>query len=316
LLVWLIRLQRKISRQIGTERKMGNLQHLGYEVIRNAFPSTEVSRLKAELEPIIGDGADPLMTRPGNELFPLRWNHPAVIRLIDSFQFVTSVRDVLEGEDLRWISAYASIKQAHSCALAWHQDWWAWDHPVSLRPAPTQVAVLCYLQSTEVESGAPRVLPGSHRRGTALHSWLPEAHSERARNLPPSHPAMNDALGQETIAMNVGDALAIDYRLLHGTHPNRSERRRDALLLSFVPSWCSLPEALKAHFAQHPALPNGEERKQLKIPSVVAPPHGSHRSITLNRTVPEDFRVGDSAPAAAGTPLFDNRRRNRITRSS
>jgi hypothetical protein len=46
--------------------------------------------------------------------------------------------------------------------------------------------------------------------------------------------------------------------------------------------------------AQHPALPNGDERKKLKIPSVVAPPHGSHRSITLNRTVLEDFRVWGS----------------------
>lgn len=60
--------------------------------------------------------------------------------------------------------------------------------------------------------------------------------------------------GQVTISLQAGDAVVIDYRLLHCTHGNTRPHRRDCILLNFAPSWRDLPDEVRAHLS-HPALP-------------------------------------------------------------
>jgi len=55
----------------------------------------------------------------------------------------------------------------------------------------------------------------------------------------------------------------IDYRLLHGTHGNASDARRDSILLSFTPSWQGLPHDIRAHLIAHPAQPSVDEMARL-----------------------------------------------------
>ena len=133
--------------------------------------------------------------------------------------------------DLRWISGYLSIKEPRSPCLWWHQDWWCWDHPISYRKAPVQIAVLCYLTDTAPDNGALRIVEGSHLNSFPIHAILPEAHGEAASGLAPGHPAMSDLREQTTIRVRAGDAVILDYRLLHGTHANNSDFRRDCILL-------------------------------------------------------------------------------------
>ena len=159
----------------------------------------------------------------------------------------------------------------------WHQDWWCWDHPISYEPRAAQVAVLIYLTPTDEESAALRVLPGSHREMTALHAVLPEAHARTAEELDPAHPAMTDHPEQVTLRLAPGDAVVMDYRLLHGTHPNRRPTRRDCVLLTFAPSWRALPEEIRGHLIRHPALP--EEPAQPWLPSY----EGARADLRLNR---------------------------------
>jgi ectoine hydroxylase-related dioxygenase (phytanoyl-CoA dioxygenase family) len=136
------------------------------------------------------------------------------------------------GDDLRWISGYVTAKDPGSEALDWHRDWWCWDHPVSRRPAAAQIAVVVYLTATDERSGALRVVPGSHLARGA---------------------------GEVTLRARPGDAVVLDYRLLHGTHPNAAATRRDAVLLSFAPSWRDLPDDVRGHLIQHLALPGDGE---------------------------------------------------------
>jgi hypothetical protein len=53
--------------------------------------------------------------------------------------------------------------------------------------------------------------------------------------------------------------MAIDYRLLHGTHGNASSVRRDGVMLTFTPSWQDLLLDIKAHLINHRALPSDNE---------------------------------------------------------
>ncbi|MCA1596892.1 MAG: phytanoyl-CoA dioxygenase family protein [Chloroflexi bacterium] len=81
-------------------------------------------------------------------------------------------------DDPRWWSAFLLSKPPHAPPLYWHQDWWAWDDPVSQNDIPAQVFLMYYLTDTTPENGCLRVIPGTHRRRVPLHEQLPAAHSD------------------------------------------------------------------------------------------------------------------------------------------
>lgn len=104
---------------------------------------------------------------------------------------------------------------------------------------------------------------------------------------------MSDHPEQETLRLAAGDAVVVDYRLLHGTHPNTRASRRDCVLLTFAPSWCTRPADIQGHLICHPALPADDEPRpdgqwldQL-LPRFVGPRH----DLPLDRTAPPDFAV-------------------------
>jgi hypothetical protein len=202
----------------------------GYAVLPQLLSCAEVRVARADVERILRAPAGPSCERAHNTLVPLRWDTPLVRRVLD--RRAARVAEAAGGDDLRWISGYVSVKDPHSEPLDWHQDWWCWDHPVSLRPDPAQVALLVYLTDTSERNAALRVRPGSHR---------------------------GDPRPARTLPLRAGDAALIDYRLEHGTHANLTPDRRDCLILNFAPAWRALPEDIRGHLIQHPALPCDDE---------------------------------------------------------
>jgi len=265
----------------------------GWSVIRNFISGDELAAVRESLSAAAAQPRPACMSRPGNDLMLLRWNEPAVARVLGAKSRMQRLNAELDASGLKWLSAYISSKAPHSPPLWWHQDWWCWDHAISYRPAPTQVAVLCYLTDTSVDNGALRVLSGSHRRSMPVHALLPEPHGEEANRLPLHHPAMADHPDQITVGVRAGDAVLLDYRLLHGTHANGSASPRDCILLSFIVDWPHLPDELKAHCALHPALPRQEE-----APAVAA--SGYAALLPQFAGMPESLQVNRRAP-----PIFE-----------
>jgi ectoine hydroxylase-related dioxygenase (phytanoyl-CoA dioxygenase family) len=104
---------------------------------------------------------------------------------------------------------------------------------------------------------------------------------------------MADLPGQLTICLEAGDAVAIDYRLLHSTHGSYTDSARDCILLSFTPSWRELPDEVKGHLIQHPCQPSEPELAELSgsVRDVLPAYGGPRRSLLLNRNAPADFKV-------------------------
>lgn len=265
----------------------------GFALLPGFFSGPEVATLRGEVAAVLDAPSGLACERPHNMLLPLRWNDRVVRLALDEPRRVQALRDALGAADLRWISGYVSTKEARSPALWWHQDWWCWDHPVSYRAAAPQVALLTYLTDTAAANGALRILPGSHRRSVPLHALLPEAHGDSTRALPSDHAAMSDLPGQLTPELRAGDAVVLDYRLLHGTHANASDLRRDGILLSFAPAWSELPADVRAHLILHPALPLPEEDPQPTAAAATLLPayDGERASLPLNRNAPARFSV-------------------------
>lgn len=272
-----------------------SLDHEGYVLLREFLSDSDTIRARALVETVLTSPHETACERPNNMLVPLRWNDPIVQLVLGSQQRVRELRIASCADDLRWISGYISVKEPESPALWWHSDWWCWDHAVSFRREASQIAVLTYLDETGVVNGALRVLPGSHHKSSSIHAILPEAHSEAAENLTPDHEAMSDLPEEITLSSKPRDAVAIDYRLLHGTHANSTAVRRDCILLSFTPSWQRLPDDLKAHLIQHPALPSEGESDEIsaELAEIFPRYDGVRHSLNLNRNAPRSFAASD-----------------------
>jgi hypothetical protein len=277
---------------------MSAFEETGYHVIPSFLDAQDLAVFAEGLVAVLARPEHLGMSRPGNDLVPLRWNDAIVARVLASPSHLRRLSETLGARDLKWISGYASLKAPRSPALWWHQDWWCWDHPISFRRGAAQVAVLCYLGDTDAHNGALRVLPGSHHVSAAVHRELPEPHGALADALPQDHPALSDLPGQMTLGVRAGDAVVLDYRLLHGTHANDTAHRRDGVLLSFVPDWRGLPDEIKAHLMVHPALPADSEEAQSTTSSYqhVFPRFaGAPLSLPVNRVAPATFAVHDDA---------------------
>jgi ectoine hydroxylase-related dioxygenase (phytanoyl-CoA dioxygenase family) len=299
----------RVHEALATPVKSGpqKFAHDGFVVLEGWIPPSEVNTIRSVIESLLLAPHDPSCSRPNNLLLPLRWSDATVRQLLASEHRVQVLREVLGAEDLRWISGYFSIKEPPSGPLWWHQDWWCWDHPVSFqRPAP-QVAVLCYLTGTDREHGALRVLSGSHLRSSSIHASLVGI-ADGGADFPVElvSPAMSEHPEQVTLPAVAGDAVVIDYRLLHGTHANESDLRRDCVILNFTPSWRGLPDDVRAHLIRHPALPGLGEMTppSPSWESTLLPRYdGIPRDLPLKRCAPAEFQVGDHSEAkSVGTP--------------
>jgi hypothetical protein len=266
----------------------------GYYMIPNFIEANELTLLGQAVDAVLVQPTHLGMSRPGNDLAPLRWNDEIVSLILRAPDRINRLTAAIAAPDLKWLSAYVSTKPAFTPPLCWHQDWWAWNDALSFnRPAP-QVAVLIYLSETTPQNGALRLLPGSHRASCDLHASLPEPHSSSANSLAVGHPAMSDHPEQVTPCLRAGDAVVIDYRLLHGTHANKSSSRRDCVLLSFIPDWTNFPSELKEHVSAHPALPTaGETAEMSGLPFVDVLPRFAGRpvDIRINRVPPPLFAI-------------------------
>jgi hypothetical protein len=264
----------------------------GYAVLGGFLDTPLLAELRPHLDAAIQAPPMPGCERPHNQLFPLRFNDPIVELVLQEGTHLQALKALTDAQDLRWISGYISTKEAHSRALWWHQDWWCWEHPLSFRPTTAQVAVLCYLEDTSEDNGALRVLPRSHHHSLPLHALLSQAHAQ-GDQLPPDHAVFSDQPGQITLGARAGDAIALDYRLLHGTHPNASTERRDCLLLSFTPSWSELPHDVRGHLIQHLAQPTADELGSVSLPWARLLPSftGTPVDLPLNRNAPPRFDV-------------------------
>jgi ectoine hydroxylase-related dioxygenase (phytanoyl-CoA dioxygenase family) len=254
---------------------------------------TEVDELVPFIESVLTSPHSHACTRPHNTLAPLRWNDLIVQLLLSSQARVKALTRLLNADDLKWISGYVSVKEPHSPPLWWHQDWWCWDHPVTYKSEPAQVAMLCYLTATDPQRGALRVLPGSHLRSAPIHAVLPEAHGKDADQLQGGHIVLNDLPQQVTLSLRAGDAAVLDYRLLHGTYGNVTSTRRDCILLSFTPGWRELPNDIRAHLISHPAQPGDGEifDRSSHLGRLLPQFDGARQDLPLNRNAPSIFDV-------------------------
>src|SRR6266566_1447714 len=261
----------------------------GYVVVRNAIETGMIEAVLGRAKALVSQAGmlhrrrfprqgSMLPTSLTDPVWADLITHPAIIRAMSS----------LGAEDLHWLSGYVISKPPHSPRLWWHQDWWAWQHPISCALMPAQVSVMIYPAGAGELNGCLRVIPGSHRTRHRLHDLLPEAHGPEVNSIPHHHIAYATQPDEVSVPVRPGDIVLCDVRLLHATFANPSDGERPCVTLWYTPGYRYLPEEFKQHYAQHPCQPNAAGLRslppRLREFAIPAAEDGELISVELTRT--------------------------------
>ena len=138
--------------------------------------------------------------------------HPGILAVL---------RDLI-GEDIRWQGTKLNMKAAGvGSPVEWHQDWAFYPHTND-----DLLAVGVPLDDMTVENGALLAIPGTHRGPLFDH----HASGVFAGAV---DPGLVDASLVAALEAPAGAITVHHCRLLHGSAPNRSGRRRRLLLIEY-----------------------------------------------------------------------------------
>jgi non-heme Fe2+,alpha-ketoglutarate-dependent halogenase len=147
--------------------------------------------------------------------------------LIRAPHILDTVEDLIDPDILCWTTHWFIKDAASPDYVSWHQDnnYWGLD-------TKNLVSVWVALSPATIKGGCMRMLPGSH-----LKPPMPHVDAGAEHNMPTRGQTILDV--DESKAVNVelktGDAALFAYEIAHASHPNRSDDRRIAVVLRYMP---------------------------------------------------------------------------------
>jgi non-haem Fe2+, alpha-ketoglutarate-dependent halogenase len=150
-------------------------------------------------------------------------------RLVRNAKILDAVESLIGPDILVWGSSFFIKEPRNPSFVSWHQDSTYW----GLEPADIVTAWVAISESTH-ENGAMRVIPGSHTFAQIAHRDTFGADNLLSR-------------GQE-IMVEVDESRAVELplqpgemslhhvRLIHGSEPNPSDRRRIGFAIRYLPT--------------------------------------------------------------------------------
>lgn len=170
-----------------------------------------------------------------------------------------AVLDIVEeliGENFHLLATHFFCKYGkEEKFVAWHQDVTYW----GLEP-PTALTVWYAIDDSDRENGCMRVLPGTHL-GIRAHGK-----SAQEGNLLSINQEVPVTFEEEQsvvdLELKAGQVSIHDGALIHGSLPNRSERRRCGLTLRYVPTSVRQKVTNSVGKRYTPVLVRGEDHEK------------------------------------------------------
>jgi len=209
-----------------TEGLVQRYRETGYLAPLPALSAFEAASIRAKLEAFEA-GAGPLagkLRQKSHLLFT--WLND----LIRHERILDAVEDVIGPDILCWGTSFF-IKEPHNPAfVSWHQDSTYW----GLEPADIVTAWIALSDST-TENGAMRVVPGSHTMAQVPHrdTFRPENLLSRGQEVMVD---VDDAQA-DTLVLKAGEMSLHHVRLIHGSEPNPSAKRRIGFAIRYLPTY-------------------------------------------------------------------------------
>jgi ectoine hydroxylase len=154
---------------------------------------------------------------------------PHIDALFTDPRLTGPVRDVLGTDSLGPFTSKLNLKRAREGSeFPWHQDFPYW-YVAAGHAAADVVTAIVFLDDATESNGAVRVIPGSHRTGSAPRNPL-----DPTRFL--ADPLKLDVASEIVVEVPAGSVLWFGAYLVHRSSPNTSGQHRRALLPSWQPA--------------------------------------------------------------------------------
>jgi hypothetical protein len=200
-------------------------QELGYVAPIRAIPPEEASAMRGLLE--AHEAAHGRLA--GNERHKTHLLFTWLDRLIRHPGILDAVEDVIGPNILAWGTSFFIKEAKDPSFVSWHQDSTYW----GLEPADIVTAWVA-LSESNVANGAMRVIPGSHAAAQLPHrdTFAPNNLLSRGQEIA----VEVDAAKAVTLELQPGEMSLHHVRLVHGSDPNPSGRRRIGFAIRYLPT--------------------------------------------------------------------------------
>ncbi len=160
---------------------------------------------------------------------PFHHLHPDLDALVEDPRLVEPVRGLVGSDRVALWTDKLNLKRPRvGSGFRWHQDSPYWHHVCDhLDRLPN---VLVVLDDANVANGCFRVVRGSHREGL-----LPGLEGEGTLGPLFTRPDAFDETRQVAIEAPAGSLVFFSSHTVHGSEPNRSDRARRALVVTYQP---------------------------------------------------------------------------------
>jgi ectoine hydroxylase len=172
--------------------------------------------------------------RPGSTSLrvvePFHELDPVFDALMDDPRIVEPMRELVGSDRVGlWTDKLNFKPPREGSGFQWHQDSPYWAHACGhLDRLPN---VMLALDDADESNGCFRVVRGSHRRG-----MLPGRQGEGVLGPLFTDPRHFDPAAQVAAAMPAGSLFFFSPHTVHGSEPNRSDRARRAMVLTYQPA--------------------------------------------------------------------------------
>jgi ectoine hydroxylase-related dioxygenase (phytanoyl-CoA dioxygenase family) len=191
----------------------------------DVLSTDEAAGLRARLEAFEAREGKPLA---GNMRHKAHLLFTWLNELVHHPRILDAVEDVLGPDLLCWSSNFF-IKEAHDPGyVSWHQDATYWG-----LSSPDVITAWVALSPATIESGAMRMIPGSHNTQHAHRdTWARDNLLSRGQEVMVDV----DAKGAVDILLQPGQASLHHVLIVHGSEPNRSADRRIGFAIRYIPT--------------------------------------------------------------------------------
>jgi ectoine hydroxylase-related dioxygenase (phytanoyl-CoA dioxygenase family) len=179
---------------------------------------------------VVGDSEQDETVDRSEEMLQIMemWHYDEVYRQLLYHEPLLDIAESLIGPNIQLFHDQALYKPArHGGEVPWHQDNGYW------RCTPANlVSIWMALDDADEDNGCMNVIPGSHLENAPDH--------DRAVSEKGELPALLQANVEENraapVPLKAGYAMVHHCLMLHQTNPNRSQRRRRAMVIHYMPT--------------------------------------------------------------------------------
>jgi len=197
----------------------------GYIFPLDVFTPTEIAAHRAYFEGLMDKAA----AKGWNNYSINGWQTrcAGIYDLILTPRILDYVQDLLGETLICWATHYFCKMPGDGKQVSWHQDASYWP----LTPSKT-VTVWLAIDDADIENGAMKVIPGSHRHGQIDFEQSTAAENNVLNQTVRTPESYGEA--PVSLELKAGQMSLHSDLLLHGSEPNLSARRRCGLTMRFV----------------------------------------------------------------------------------